>query len=169
VTMGRDPAAPGGTPRSPRSSGRDLRRRERPGASGEEIADIGAICRTEAILHALEARRARDREPAGGQSGAAGSGGAVVGSGVSGGDPALAVLAALASDVDEHAELPCLDDPWQDDAFLRQIRAVCADSRVQGKAGAGICPAAPGVPGTPPVASITDQNHLCAGPSQASV
>ncbi len=259
MTTGRDPTAPGGTPRSPRSSGRDSRRRKRPGESGEEIADIGAICRTEAILNALAARRAREREPAAGQSGAAGKpvseapgvpergvgdscaggpgagrprvaeahegdsgtggvsgcgagspgardrgmpepakgesgaaasapeatvakgakkpgetgdtgekketaetagtagivvpevsggvmpeggvpggvmpGGAVGGSGVSGGDPALAVLAALASDVDEHAEPPCLHDPWQDDAFLCQIRAVCGDSGVQGKAG----------------------------------
>jgi len=196
VTTGCDPTAPGGTPRSPRSSGRDWRRRKRPGESGGEIADIGAICRTEAILNALAATRACEREPARGQSGAAGksaseapggmpgnavsgggtpgaaesggagSGGAVIGSGLSGGDLALAVLAALAADVDEQPEPPCLHDRWQDDACLRQIRAVYADSTVQGS---WVCPAVLGIPGIPPVTSITDRNHLRAGPSRAWV
>ena len=73
--------------------------------------------------------------PEGGVPGGVMPGGAMVGGGVSGRDPALAVLAALASDVDEHAELTCFHEPWRDDAFLRQVRAVCGESRVQGKAG----------------------------------
>ncbi len=107
--MGRGPSAPG---RNLRRSGRDLRQRKRPGESGGEITDIGAICRTEAILTALATRRAAQ----------------------AGGDPVLSALAALAADVDEHAGLrchgPCRQGRWRDDAFLRQVRLACGESEV---------------------------------------
>ena len=111
MTKGRGPAAPGGTPGR---SGQDLRRRKRPGESGEKITDIGAICRTEAILDALAARW----PPAGS-------------------DPALAALAALAVDVDEHGGLPSPRETWTGRRLVRQVRTACGenrDTRTQGSA-----------------------------------
>jgi hypothetical protein len=104
VTKGRGPAAPGGTPGR---SGQDLRRRKRPGESGEKITDIGAICRTEGILDALAARWPPPRS-----------------------DPALAALAALAADVDEHGGQPGPKETWREDTFVRQVRRACGENRV---------------------------------------
>ncbi len=188
MTTGRGPAAPGGAPRSPRNSGCDSRQRQRPGESGDEIIDIGAICRTDAIVNAFTARRAGEREPGQGHSGPAGEpepgaasaaaacAGDVCAADVSGagmrgsdarsgpgsgpdvrnepasagdvrtlfvdrdmsdGDPALCVLAALMADVDEGVGPRSCCHSWQNDIFLRQIRAACRTSRVAGTGGAG--------------------------------
>jgi len=64
VTNGRGPAAPGGASRSSRSGDRDSRPEHRSGESGEEIADLGAIRRTEALLNAFTAGQPGDWDPA---------------------------------------------------------------------------------------------------------
>jgi len=181
-----------------------LRQWERPGESGVEITDIGAICRTETILDALanrrpappagNATRAGDTqstagEPDAGEQGARAPGVAHPGShdqdarapGVAHpgareleagggaaeysvysaqastaqgaehaaaprGDQALSVLAALAADVDEPARPSFGEDPWQDDAFLLQVRMACGGSRVPGTASAAAGRRVPGRP-----------------------
>ncbi len=117
MTTGRGPVAPGG---KPRPGGRDQRQPKRPGETGgpgEEVADIGAICRTEAILDALAARRAtpNTQENCGPpENRHAPRTPASVGD-----DVVLSALAALAADVDERAGRP---DQWcPGGTFARRI------------------------------------------------